>query len=44
DKARGRGGMGLGLSIVKWIADIHGWEIRVRSVLGKGTIFEVWFS
>ncbi len=44
DKARGRGGMGLGLSIVKWIADVHGWEIQVRSVLGKGTTFEVWFS
>ncbi len=44
DRARGRGGIGLGLSIVKWIADVHGWEINVNSTLGKGTSFEVRFN
>ena len=37
DKARDRNGSGLGLSIVKWIATLHGGEIRVESKLGKGT-------
>lgn len=29
--------MGLGLSIVRWIAAFHGGEIRVKSRLGEGT-------
>lgn len=39
DKARTRdlGGSGLGLSIVKWIADVHGGSVKVESILGKGT-------
>ena len=41
DKARGREGNGLGLSIVKWIADVHGWEIEVESNPGRGTKFTV---
>lgn len=43
DKARSReqGGAGLGLSIAKWIIDIHGGSIDVESEPGKGSIFHV---
>jgi len=43
DKARDRnlGGNGLGLSIVKKIAEIHGGKVSVNSKPGKGTVFEV---
>ena len=33
------GGMGLGLSMVKWIAEKHGGKVTVQSELGKGTSF-----
>ena len=32
-------GMGIGLSVVKNIIDIHGWEIDVKSNVGEGTEF-----
>ncbi len=43
DKARTRqlGGHGLGLSIAKWIVDIHGGTIRVTSELNRGSTFTV---
>ncbi len=46
DKARTRkeGGFGLGLNIVKKIADIHNAEIKVESKLNKGTKFTIIFQ
>ena len=43
DKARSReqGGAGLGLSIAKWIVDVHGGSISVESALGKGSVFAI---
>jgi signal transduction histidine kinase len=41
DPARGRdgGGVGLGLSVVKAVAEAHGGSVDVRSALGKGSTF-----
>lgn len=41
DKARSRdkGGIGLGLSVVKSILDAHGSKIRIESEAGKGSVF-----
>ncbi|MEI6045665.1 MAG: ATP-binding protein [Chloroflexota bacterium] len=43
DKARSRalGGSGLGLAIVKYLTEAHGGQVRVESVVGKGTLFEI---
>jgi len=43
DKARSResGGVGLGLSIGRWIAETHGGTIEVQSSLGHGSVFQV---
>ena len=43
DKARSResGGVGLGLSIGRWIAEAHGGTIDVRSSPGSGSTFRV---
>ncbi len=35
------GGSGLGLSIVQWIVQAHGGEIRMESKIGVGSLFEV---
>ena len=34
---------GLGLSIVKWIAELHGGTFHVKSELDKGSLFEIRF-
>lgn len=45
DKSRSKetGGSGLGLSIVKWIADSHGASIDVKSIPGEGSTFILTF-
>jgi heavy metal sensor kinase len=44
DKARSRtmGGAGLGLAIVREIAEAHGGRVEVFSTPGQGTLFRVW--
>ncbi len=32
---------GLGLSIVKWVAELHGGTVHVKSELNKGSLFEI---
>lgn len=34
-------GMGMGLAVVKTVADSHGWEIRAASEPGKGSVFTI---
>lgn len=34
-------GLGLGLSLVKSVAESHGGDVSVRSSVGKGTVFEL---
>lgn len=41
DRSRETGGSGLGLSICAAIAQAHGGSIRVESIVGKGSLFEV---
>jgi signal transduction histidine kinase len=43
DKSHSReiGGTGLGLSIVHKIIALHGGEIKVSSILGRGTVFDI---
>ena len=44
DVARSRAGSegnGLGLSIARWIVDMHGFSIRLESAVGQGTTFFV---
>ena len=37
DRSRDRAGSGLGLSIVKWIVELHDGNIAVSSTYGRGT-------
>jgi heavy metal sensor kinase len=43
DKARTResGGVGLGLSIGRWITEVHAGTIEVQSAPGRGSVFQV---
>jgi heavy metal sensor kinase len=43
DKARTResGGVGLGLSIGRWITEVHAGTIEVHSAPGRGSIFQI---
>ncbi len=43
DKARSResGGVGLGLSIGRWITEVHSGTIEVHSAPGRGSIFQI---
>jgi len=40
-RSRDRGGVGLGLAIVRAIAEAHGGSVRARSVPGRGSVFEI---
>jgi signal transduction histidine kinase len=35
------GGVGLGLSIGRWIAEVHAGTIEVQSAPGRGSIFQI---
>jgi signal transduction histidine kinase len=41
DRSRDGGGVGLGLSVVKAVAEAHGGSVEVRSALGKGSAFAI---
>jgi len=42
-RSKEKGGVGLGLSIIKRVADIHGAVISIRSEINRGTEFEIRF-
>lgn len=42
--ARGRYGVGIGLSLVRELAELHGGGVTVSSQPGRGSAFRVWFE
>jgi two-component system phosphate regulon sensor histidine kinase PhoR len=42
-RSRDSGGTGLGLAIVKHVSQRHGAELKIKSTLGKGSIFSITF-
>lgn len=46
EKSRNRksGGLGIGLTIVKRISDLHGWDIEVESEINRGTKIIIWLN
>lgn len=44
DSSRTQEGFGLGLALVKRIADLHGWSVKVESQPDKGTTFTLGFK
>jgi two-component system phosphate regulon sensor histidine kinase PhoR len=41
-RSRQMGGTGLGLAIVKHLVKAHGWEMRIESAPGKGTMVKIY--
>lgn len=41
DRKHADGGLGLGLAIVNRLCNLQGYQITMRSVLGRGTVFKV---
>ena len=44
ETSRSNDGFGLGLALVKRIADLHNWSVGAQSTEGSGTTFTVYFS
>jgi len=42
-QSRPEGGIGLGLALVKAVAEAHGGQVSLRSVPGHGAAFRLWF-
>jgi len=43
-RSRELGGTGLGLAIVKHIVIAHGWEMKIESKMGKGTVVKIFYQ
>jgi len=43
-RSRELGGTGLGLAIVKHLVKAHGWEMRIDSEAGRGTVVKIYYA